>query len=108
MCKLKPACVVTFCTQLRTLSEEAVTHYFQTAYDTTGEEGTEPSSKRLRTEWNFLGHRTSVECLPSLLGLSGRTFYNKCHGTLDMRKFPSPIGHTSPQSLIANQFFSEL
>ena len=106
--KLKPTGVVTFCTQLRNLSEEAVAHYFQTACDTVGEEVIEPASKRLRTEWYFLGYLTSVECLSSVLGMSGCTLYKKWHGALDMRKVPSPVGHTSPQRLIFDQYFCEL
>ena len=108
MRKLVPADVISFCTHMHSLSDESVTHYFHTAYDTCGGDSSEPPSKRLRTEWYFLGHHTTVECLQSLLGMSTRTFYKKCHGTLDMRKFPSPVGHSSPQSLIVDQFFCEL
>ena len=108
MRKSVPAGVISFCTHLRSLSDESVTHYFHTAYDTCGEDSSEPLSKRLRTEWNFLGHHTTVECLQSLLGMSTLTFYKKCHGTLDMRKFPSPVGHSSPRSLIVDQFVCEL
>ena len=104
MRKLVPADAISFCTHLHSLSDESVTHYFHTAYDTCGEDSSEPASKRLRTEWYFLGHHTTVECLQSLLRMCARTFYKKCHGTLDMRKFPSPVGHSSPQSLIVDHF----
>ena len=105
MRKLAPADVISFSTHLHSLSDESVTHYFHKAYVTRGEDSSEPSRKRLRAEWRFLGHHTTVECLQSLLGMSTRTFYKKCHGTLDMRKFPSPVGHSSPQSAIVDQFF---
>ena len=93
MRKLVPAYLISFCTDLHSLSDESVTSYFHTTCDTRGEDSSEPSSKRLRTEWYFLGHHTTVECLQSLLGMSTRAFYKKCHGTVDTRKFPSPIGH---------------
>ena len=105
--KLKTADVIAFCTHVHSLSDEAVTHYFHTAYDTC-DGGHQPTTQTLRTEWYFLGHRINVECLQGLLGMGTRTFYKRCHGTLDMRKFPAPSGHSSPQSLIVDQFFCEL
>lgn len=111
--KLRAADVITFCTHLHSLSEESVTHYFHTAYDTCGDsegEAIQHHQKRMRTEWHFMGHRANVECLQLLLGISGKTFYKKCHGALDMRTFSvqRSSGQTSPQSLIVDQFFCEL
>ena len=62
MRKLVPTYVASVCTHLHSLSDKAATHYFHTAYDTCGEDSSEPSSKRLRIEWYFLGHHTTVEC----------------------------------------------
>ena len=104
--KLNTADVIAFCTQLHSLTEEALTHYLHTAYDTC-DGGHESTTQALRTEWYFLGHRINVECLRGLLGMASRTFYKRCHGTLDMRKFAAPSGHSSPQSVIVDQFFCE-
>ena len=111
MAKLRPADVIAFCGHLHSLDTDAVTHYFHTAYDTCDgghDSGVQSSEKALRTEWHFLGHRMNVECLQQLLGMSHQTFYKKCHGALDLRKFPVPSGRATPQSLIVDQFFCEL
>lgn len=105
--KLNTADVTAFCTHMHSLSDEAVTHYLHTAYDTC-DGGHESTTQALRTEWYFLGHRINVGCLRKLLGMASRTFYKRCHGGLDMRKFPAPSGHSSPQSVIVDQFFCEL
>jgi hypothetical protein len=107
MAKLKAADVIAYCGHLHCLDADAVTHYIHTAYDTC-DGGHESSTKPLRTEWHFLGHRMNVECLQQLLGMSHKTFYKKCHGVLDMRKFLVPCGRATLQSLIVDQFFCEL
>ena len=112
MQKLKAADVITFCNHLHSLSEDALAHYLHTAYETCGDEADDRHllglRERVRIEWYLLGHHITVDCLQSLLGMTSRTFYKKCHGTLDMRRFPAPSGHTCPQGLIVDQFFCEL
>ena len=45
--KLVPADVISFCTHLHSLSDESVTHYLHTAYDTCGGDSSEPAGKCL-------------------------------------------------------------
>ena len=75
MCKLKAVDVITFCTYLHSLSDDAVSHYFHTAYNTCGDAATDIPTQRLRIEWHLLGQRATVKCLQSLLGMIARTFY---------------------------------
>ena len=97
---------IEFCVRLRKMSDEAMAHYLHTAYDTCGAKTS--SHKRARTEWRLLGHRVSVKCLGTMLGMGAHSFYKMCHGKLDMRKFPGPKSTGCPQSMIVDQFFCEL
>ena len=101
-----------FCVRFHNLTEEARSHYLHTAYGTCGgEPGTAPAGSsscpnptHVRTEWHLLGQRVSVKCLGKLLGMGPCSFYKKCKGQVDMRRFPHPRGDACPQSLIIDHF----
>ncbi len=59
-----------------------------------------------RTKWLLLGHRVSMRCLNSILGINNHRFYRLKSGALGGRTLRS-FRH-KPQSLIVNQFFAEL
>ena len=112
--RLPSQSAIDFCVRFHNLTDEARSHYLHTAYDTCGEElGTAPQGssscpnpKHIRTQWHLLGQRVNVKCLGKLLGMGPCSFYKKCKGQVDMRKFPHPRGRNPcPQIMIVDQLF---
>jgi len=60
MWKFKAVNVTAFCAHLHNLYEDAVSHYFHTAYNTCGDADTDITTRLLRIEWPSLGQRTTV------------------------------------------------
>lgn len=116
-CKCKSKCkqnmdrtrLVEFCKAWSTLSAEEQGHVLRISYNNVNITDVElEDMPRMVTKWHLCGTHVSVECLVSMLGTTANTFFKKCQGVADRRKFPRLHNVSDSSSRVVDQFFSEL
>ena len=98
-----------FCKVWSSLTDEEQGQVLKVSYSNANSCDVETEDmRRLVTQWYLCGTRVSVECLISMLGTTAKTFFKKCQGVADRRKFPRLHHVSDSSSQIVDQFFSEL